>query len=135
VKTLLQNIQVLSAGKNFQHDTDGKPIEVQVVNLLVTPEQAELLSLANNETKIQLVLRNPIDHQMATPPGTELASVFGGPEAPVVPVKPVPAPKPIRVAVTKIEEPKPVPPPPYIVEVINGAKQTEQKFVIEGEAW
>ena len=43
VRTLLQNIEVLSAGKNFQRDNEGKPVEVQVVNLLVTPEQAELL--------------------------------------------------------------------------------------------
>ncbi len=31
---------------------------MQVVNLLVTPEEAEILSLAGNETRIQLVLRN-----------------------------------------------------------------------------
>ena len=58
-KTLLQNIEVLSAGQNFQKDAEGKPVQVQVVNLLVTPEQAEILSLASNETRIQLVLRNP----------------------------------------------------------------------------
>jgi pilus assembly protein CpaB len=40
VKTILQNIQVLSAGQNYQKDAEGKPIEVPVVNLLVTPEQA-----------------------------------------------------------------------------------------------
>ena len=41
VKTLLQNIQVLSAGTDIQKDGEGKPKQVQVVNLLVTPEQAE----------------------------------------------------------------------------------------------
>jgi pilus assembly protein CpaB len=56
VRTLLQNIQVLSAGVNFQQDREGKPEQAQVVNLLVTPAQAELLSLASNETHIQLVL-------------------------------------------------------------------------------
>src|SRR6185312_1336195 len=61
VKTLLQNIQVLSAGTNLQKDNEGKPQQVQVVNLLVTPEQAESLSLAGNEAHIQLVLRNPMD--------------------------------------------------------------------------
>jgi len=59
VRTLLQNIQVLSAGVNFQKDREGKPEQAQVVNLLVTPAQAEILSLASNETHIQLVLRNP----------------------------------------------------------------------------
>jgi pilus assembly protein CpaB len=61
VKTLLQNIEVLSAGTNFQKDTEGKPVQVPVVNLLVTPEQAEVLSLASDQTTIQLILRNPPD--------------------------------------------------------------------------
>ena len=46
---------------------------MQVVNLLVTPEQAEKLSLAANQTTIQLVLRNPLDHDVAKTPGTALA--------------------------------------------------------------
>src|SRR5580704_5727109 len=60
VKTLLQNIVVLSAGTDIQKDAEGKPQQVQVVNLLVTPDQAETLSLASS-LKIQLVLRNPLD--------------------------------------------------------------------------
>ena len=78
-KTLLQNLEVLSAGTNIQKDNEGKPVQVQVVNLLVTPEQAELLSLASNETKIQLVLRNPLDTVLAKPPGTQMAGLFAGP--------------------------------------------------------
>ena len=69
VKTLLQNIQVLSAGTDIQKDAEGKPQNVQVVNLLVTPKQAELLSLASNQTHIQLVLRNPLDTQEARSSG------------------------------------------------------------------
>ena len=61
-KTMLQNMEVLSAGQDFKKDAEGKPIAVQVVNLLVTPEQAEMLSLASTQTTIQLVLRNPLDH-------------------------------------------------------------------------
>src|SRR6202030_1199301 len=71
-RTLLQNIEVLSAGQNFQKDAEGKPVQVQVVNLLVTPEQAEILSLASNETRIQLVLRNPLDTQTAKTTGVAL---------------------------------------------------------------
>ena len=61
VKTLLQNIEVLSAGTNFQKDAEGNPVQVPVVNLLVTPEQAEVLSLASNQTTIQLILRKDTD--------------------------------------------------------------------------
>ena len=50
-KTLLQNIEVLSAGQQIQKDSEGKPIPVPVVNLLVTPEQAEIVSLASNHAQ------------------------------------------------------------------------------------
>ena len=77
VNTLLQNIQVLSAGENLQKDSEGKPHPVQVVNLLVTPEQAEKLTLASSQTRIQLVLRNPLDTQTTNPPGTRMSELFG----------------------------------------------------------
>ena len=54
-RTILQNIEVLSAGQDIQKDAEGKPQSVQVVNLLVTPEQAQILALASNQMKIQLV--------------------------------------------------------------------------------
>ena len=31
VRTLLQNVEVLSAGQNYQKDAEGKPVVVQVV--------------------------------------------------------------------------------------------------------
>jgi pilus assembly protein CpaB len=77
-RTLLQSIEVLSAGQNIQKDSEGKPISVPVVNLLVTPEQAERLSLASNETRIQLILRNPLDTKESTVPGTALAYLYEG---------------------------------------------------------
>jgi len=132
VKTLLQDIQVLSAGKNFQHDNDGKPMEVQVVNLLVTPDQAEILSLVSNETRIQLALRNPLDHQVATPPGTELSHLFGTPEEPAPLARPAVKRAPVPVVAAKIEPPAP---PQVVVKVTNGGKLTESKFVLEGETW
>src|SRR2546426_2193082 len=98
-RTLLQNLEVLSAGQNFQKDTEGKPVQVQVVNLLVTPEQAEILNLASNETKIQLVLRNPLDTQTAKTPGIALGTLFGAV------VKPPAAPRPPRRIATRVALP------------------------------
>ena len=135
VKTILQNIEVLSVGKNFQRDNDGKPIEVQVVNLLVTPEQAELLSLANNETKVQLVLRNPLDKEMAKPPGSELGQMFGMPETAAAP-KPVIRPQAVpRVVAKEMKPPEPPPKPMLTVHVSNGSKVADSKFEFEGETW
>ena len=128
VRTLLQNIQVLSAGVNFQKDREGKPEQAQVVNLLVTPAEAEILSHASNETHIQLVLRNPMDTQVSGLPGMILSDLFGRPRPPAPvpsahpksppPAIPPPAPAPIE----------PVAQTPYTIEVSNGSVHTQVTF-------
>lgn len=135
VKTLLQNIQVLSAGTNIQKDNEGKPVQVPVVNLLVTPDQAERLSLASNQTKIQLVLRNPLDTEVTKTSGSGMASLFAGAappprlnnERPRVAAK-APAAVPPAPPVTVV---KPVAPVFYFIEVMNGDKHTQAKFNAE----
>jgi pilus assembly protein CpaB len=128
VRTLLQNIQVLSAGENFQKDREGKPEQAQVVNLLVTPAQAEILSLASNETHIQLVLRNPMDTQVSGLPGMIMSDLFGGARAP----EPVPR---VRSVIGSLAMPSPAPVPAepaahsqYIIEVSNGSVHTQATF-------
>jgi pilus assembly protein CpaB len=118
-RTLLQSIQVLSAGTDIQKDAEGKPKQVQVVNLLVNPQQAELLSLAGSETHIQLVLRNPLDTAIATPPGTGMAQLFGAVKAPAKLQPAVLTHKTVPRPAARI----------YLVEVFNGAKRSEEKFV------
>jgi pilus assembly protein CpaB len=118
VRTVLQNIEVLSAGTDIQKDAEGKPQQVQVVNLLVTPEQAQVLALASNETRIQLVLRNPLDTKVAAVQGTAMANLFLDQNAPAA--KPHVAGRPAPVK-------KPAP-QPYSITVINGATKTEEKF-------
>ena len=139
-KTLLQNIEILSAGQNIQKDAEGKPIVVQVMNLLVTPEQAEILSLASNDARIQLVLRNPTDKEETKTPGAVMANLFGGGVARVstdaagapkriakkAPPPPPPPPPPA------VEPPKP-PPPPIVVEVIHGSRKVSSQFKSEEE--
>lgn len=120
-RTILQNIEVLSAGENLQPDREGKPVPVQVVNLLVSPEEAEILSLAGNETKIQLVLRNPLDQEKAEPPGTATAYLFSGRPAgkQIVPPKPPgykPPPPKMQIVVVPVK-----------MEIIAGAKKEEVK--------
>ncbi len=114
VKTLLQNIEVLSAGTDIQKDAEGKPQQVHVVNLLVSPEQAEVLSLASNHTQIQLVLRNPLDTQVAQVTGSAMVNLFGDADAP-----------PRKLAATFAHK---LTPQFVSVEVLNGSQRTEQKF-------
>ncbi len=113
-KTILQNIEVLSAGTDIQKDAAGKPQQVQVVNLLVTPEQAEQLSLASGQLKIQLVLRNPLDTKVAPVPNTAMGTLFGDQSA---------APQQRRIVARAAPKP-----PQYSIQVINGSSSSEQKF-------
>jgi pilus assembly protein CpaB len=114
--TLLQNMEVLSAGVNIQKDAEGKPVQVQVVNLLVTPEQAQILSLASSQLRIQLVLRNPLDTKVEPVPTTATPSLFGAAK-PAEPVK-----------VVKRAAPKPPAPKPYSMEIINGSATSQENF-------
>ena len=103
--TVLQNITVLSAGQTIQVDAKSQSINTPVVTLLVSPAQAEALTLANNEGKIQLILRNSSDQQMAATAGRELRELYGlskqamaaAPE-PAVRYRTAPTPAPAAVA-------------------------------------
>jgi pilus assembly protein CpaB len=77
-KVVLTNVQVLAAGTKIERDTDkNKPIPVSVVTLLVDPEEAERLTLASTEGKIQLALRNPLDKTIPQTHGIRPAALLG----------------------------------------------------------
>jgi pilus assembly protein CpaB len=80
--TVLQDITVLSAGQTVQPDPRGQAINAPVVTLLVSPEHAEVLTLAGNEAKIQLVLRNGSDNGVTATPGRRLHELYRGSKAP-----------------------------------------------------
>ena len=124
-QTLLQNIEVLSAGQDFKKDSEGKPVVVQVVNMLVTPTQAEQLSLAASQTSIQLVLRNPLDHEIAKTPGTALQHLFNGGR-----MQPLPNPSSRPRTVSQRVTPPTAPPKeiPFVMEILSGQNKREQKF-------
>ena len=127
-KTLLQNIEILSAGQNIQKDAEGKPVVVNLVNVLVTPDQAEVLNLATNDTRVQLVLRNPIDHATAVTKGAWLQELYGGAGVPKATAS---APKRARSApnpVAPAAKAAPKPDGPFVLEIINGTHRTETVF-------
>jgi pilus assembly protein CpaB len=76
-RTVLQNIAVLSAGQSIQTDGKSQSMIVPVVTLLVDPQEAEALTLANNEGHIQLVLRNSTDGKRAATLGRQLHDLYG----------------------------------------------------------
>lgn len=123
--TCLQNMLVLSAGTAIQPDARGQAIQAATVTLLATPDQAETLTLANNEGRVQLVLRNSSDQTIEKTPGRETAELYGGrafkkkPEAPA----PRPRPRPV-VNVVAAAPPPPPPPPPDQIVVIRGTQKS-----------
>jgi len=123
--TVLQNIQVLSAGQTIQADAKGQAIQAPTVTLLVTPEQAETLTLSNSEGRIQLVLRNSSDQNVEVTTGRYINELYGAPRKVAAAPKAAsnPAPRPIVIAAA----PKPPPPPPPALDqivVIRGTTKT-----------
>ena len=117
-KVILTNVRVLAAGTKIERDTDkNKPVAVTVVTLLVDPNDAEKLTLAATDGKIQLALRNPLDKDAPATRGVRPA-VLVGMAAP-----------PQRV-VTRVVAGKPAPPPPPsadpTVEIIRGDKRARE---------
>jgi pilus assembly protein CpaB len=128
-RTVVSNLQVLTSGTRYdqQKATDGKApaAAAAVVTLLVTPEDAERVALAQAEGQIMLVLRNPLDSEPTVTAGVRTAALLGQaaePPAPAVKAVTRPKPQPAQAA-----EPVPIPPPRiYTVEAIRAAKRTEE---------
>lgn len=124
-RVVVSNLQVLTAGTRYdiEQAKDGKPMPSNVVTLLVTPEQAERITLAQTNGSITLVLRNPLDVLPTETSGIRMAGLMGNPStAPVA----RPASKRSKVsapAVVVAPPPPPVQPRP-IVETIRAGKRT-----------
>ena len=75
-KLILQNVKVLAIGTTIEQQ-DNKPIEVPMVTLLVSPEDAEKLTLATRQDAVRLALRNYRDNAQVTTSGSSLEKLFG----------------------------------------------------------
>lgn len=75
-RIILQNVRALAADQRYQQEVQGEPQYVTVVTLLVTPEQAEALTLAATEGRIQLALRNTLDADEVETSGRRITSLL-----------------------------------------------------------
>ena len=127
--TVLQNVLVLSAGQAMQSDARGTPVSVSTVTLLVTPNDAETLTLAGGEGRIQLVLRNSSDEAIEKTPGRYVAELYGAAHRQVPDAKPAvraaaPKPRPVVMVAPSVAVPLAPPPPPDQIVVIRGTQKT-----------
>jgi len=114
-QTVLQDVEVLTAGQTIEPDPQGKPQQVDVVTLLLTPEDSQKLQLASTQGAIQFVLRNGTDTKTAELHPTRLDQL-------------VPMTKPPAVVVKSGKRVFVKAQPTYVLEVIQGTKKTVHKF-------
>lgn len=124
-QTILQDVEVITAGQKIQPDPQGKPETVNVVTLLLSPEDSEKLLLATSQATIHFVLRNGADREKVdTRPVSMPELVFGFKKRePVVEEK-----RPRKRMARAEKPPSPKPPDFYTVEIIHGDKRTEETF-------
>src|SRR6204780_2788398 len=129
----LQNLLVLSAGTVKQPDARGQAMPAQTVTLLGTPEQAETLTLASADARIQLVLRNGSDQTIEKTPGHDIAELYGERPSRKKTAETAPAPRPRpRPVVVAAAPPPPPPPPPDQIVVIRGTQKSVEVVGVGG---
>jgi pilus assembly protein CpaB len=116
-QTILQDVEVLTAGQQIEPDPQGKPQTVNVVTLLLNPDDSQRLLLASTQGAIQFVLRGGADQAKATPVPTRLDQLVGTATKP-----------PMKVARPKVAVPAPKPSDSFVMEVIRGEDRSVQKF-------
>ncbi len=96
--------------------SSGKPVSVDVVTLLLAPEDAEKATLASEKGTIHFVLRNGGDHKQSAAPPVNLAALAE------LPAKPQPG---IPVRRSRADRPAPK---PWVVETMMGDKRSTASF-------
>lgn len=113
--TILQDAQVLTAGQKMQPDPEGKASTVDVVTLLVKPQDAERVVLASSLGTVHFILRNGSDREQVKDSPAQVSELGGA------------APKLIAQVASRKAGP-PAAPGAYVVETIAGTKQSVESF-------
>jgi pilus assembly protein CpaB len=117
--TVLQNVAVIAAGNKLERTGSGDPQNTAVITLLVSPDDAQRLTLATTQGHIQLALRNPLDTRQDDVASSNTKGLYKG----------LPSLPPVVAPVRHIEPKKPAPPPPVStgvsIEVYQGDKKPD----------
>ncbi|MFZ0732541.1 MAG: Flp pilus assembly protein CpaB [Candidatus Sulfotelmatobacter sp.] len=117
--TVLQNVAVLASGHTLERTSTGEAQNTAVITLLVSPEDAQRLTLASSEGHIQLALRNPLDTKEDGVQSSSARGLYGANAAP----------PPVHAPVHHVMTAKVAPPPPastgVSVEVYQGDRKPD----------
>lgn len=119
--TVLENVAVIATGTRLERNSAGEPQSAPVVTLLVSPDDAEKLTLASSQGHIQLALRNPLDTKQEEVAAVKSNSLYKNVAEPA----PAAAPRKTRHVAVQAAPPAPT---AYTVEVYKGDKKEEDKF-------
>src|SRR5579863_2416907 len=118
--TVLQNVAVLASGHTLERTSTGEAQTTAVITLLVTPDDAERLTLASAQGHIQLALRNPLDTRQEDVAASSTRGLYKMAAA---------AAAPARAPLHHVQTAKVTPPPPastgVSVEVYQGDKKPD----------
>jgi pilus assembly protein CpaB len=116
--TVLQNVAVLASGHTLERTATGEAQTTAVITLLVSPDDAQRLTLASSEGHIQLALRNPLDTKQDEVPSSNSRGLYRGFAPPPTTTQTV------HHVTTKTVKPPPPPPPTGVsIEVYQGDKK------------
>ncbi|MGB8580126.1 MAG: Flp pilus assembly protein CpaB [Candidatus Sulfotelmatobacter sp.] len=123
--TVLQNVAVIASGQRLERNAAGDAQNTPVITVLVSPDDAERLTLASAEGRIQLALRNPLDTRQDDVGAVNAKGLYRG----GTPVAAAPTPR-----VHSARPPKVQPQPASIlgIEVYQGDKKKEVVNFPEG---
>jgi pilus assembly protein CpaB len=120
--TVLANVAVIATGQRLERNSAGEPQSAPVVTLLLSPDDAERVTLASSQGHIQLALRNPLDTEQTDVAAVKANSLYKGGPVPTPSAEPHSRPKHVTV------QAPPSTPTAYTVEVYKGDKKEEDKF-------
>ena len=134
-KIVLEDLNVLAAGRQIMENSAGEAAPVDVYTLEVTPEQGERLTLAANKGRLQFALRGALDSDVVLTKGVTVpelldAYVLHG-KRPPVEVKPASA-QGKKIAKSKVVRRSYTPPKKkkMSVEIIRGLNLSKKTVKI-----
>jgi pilus assembly protein CpaB len=133
-KVILQNIRVFAVDQTVQRSPDGgdERTIAKTISLLLTPEQASKLTLAENLGMVSLIPRNPNDEASADMQeySTDDLLSDGGKNSREKEQarESAPKPEPKGNLLSAIQQYVPPPKPPFIMEIVEAQDVREVKF-------
>ena len=112
---------MVAVGQKLERNTTGDAQSAPVITLLVSPDDAQKLTFASTQGKIQLSLRNPVDTRQESLDSTRANGLYKN----AATTESAPKPKIVKRAPVATAPPAPS---QYTIEVIKGAKTEEEKF-------